>query len=230
MVSRPSNMAPILLVVALLAHHGGNGALGFLRRLAQRLEAAAPFEIQRQAREPVEQVAAFTQRCVDAQPALLLQVLRQVVGAGDDCARHAAPVGGTAERHGLIRAVYHAQLRTGARVCGCRECHRACATCARPWAGSCSQAERISFSRRLTSSSDSGLFAELACMRRMHMYSYSASRLCESSPPALKLRLLRSSSMIATARCSSCAFSAPPLPWFIRPRAAAMRSSAPSIS
>src|SRR5689334_14283073 len=186
MVSRPSNMGEgwpsgpqramresVLAVDGPTgpATHGVDRRFGFRDRLLQRRQAAHALAVEIHALQKAQQLAPLFQHFMDATPALLHQVFAELVRAGDDRLREAAPVGRRILPYRCARAAHDREARTATQVVASRERHGCCATCARPWAGNCSQAERISLSRRLTSSSHSGLLAAFACTRRMHMYS-----------------------------------------------------------
>src|SRR6185436_13131524 len=170
-VSRPSYMARSLLPRLARAQHQTDRGFRFVGRLRKRLERAAPLAIERQAPQPAEQLAPLAQRLVHAAPALVQQMLRELLRAAEHGVRHAAPACLGVRGHRRAGTLHDRETGTAARRIAYWQRHNDCATCARPCAGSCSQAERISFSNRLTSSSHSGLLEALACMRRVHMYS-----------------------------------------------------------
>src|SRR6187551_643909 len=123
------------------ATHGVDRRFGFRDGLLEGYQAAPAIDVELRPLQEDQQLAPLTQHFVYTTPALLHQELAELVRAGDDGLRQAAPVGGRILRHRGARAAHDREAWTTTQVVACRERHRGCATCALPWAGNCSQAE-----------------------------------------------------------------------------------------
>ena len=169
----------------------------------------------------VEQLAPLAQLFVDAAPALLAagDARASQVQASIAAATRRQSLRRSASAHRRERAAHQPQMRPAARASPAGSAHGVPATCARPCAAICSQARADLAEQAADFVEPLGLVGGVRLHEaRAHVFVQRVEVGGDAAPPALKLRLLRSSSMIATARCSSCAFSAPP-PCVIRPRA-----------